>query len=176
MQPPNSRNNERNSRNNGDFKNSKGEQDPGKSQPGWWPRERGVWGGPLDSGCAPAVPRTSSFCLFTLGRHSLDVAGLLRDCLPYKQQLSWGKRGSTLEHRGSGSSHLRGPQKRGREGVMFLLTRCFVKYLLCSTWNPWRSDSIITLPGLNLLFSENQFLSESEKAIMTVWIVFRASL
>lgn len=34
MQPPNSRNNERNSRNNGDFKNSKGEQDPGKSQPG----------------------------------------------------------------------------------------------------------------------------------------------
>ena len=74
---PDSRNNKRNSKDNGGSKNTEGDQGPEGESVWVETRRKQAFGeGPWSGGRVPAVPHTSSFCLFTWADAAMKVAGL----------------------------------------------------------------------------------------------------
>lgn len=91
---------------------------------------RGIWGRTTRGGCEPAgphVPHTASFRLFRCGRHSLKWLGWTKTFGLKHRAVTDLLRGwageqkrSATEQRGSGSEHVRGPQRERRGRVMVL--------------------------------------------------------
>lgn len=157
---PESRNNKRHSRNNEDSKNSQRDKALGKNQCGWQSGGNRWLGTDFGEVAVCQLSHTWLPSASSLWAASMKVAGMNSTITGLLPGWAGEQKGRPLEPRGSGSEHLRGPQKQWRRQLMVLWNIYWKSLEKKPHYNPSRTVSTF--------FQKLNFLIKVKKAMMTL--------